>query len=164
MMKPRTITLNLTDDDCLELATMAGKAGLTISELMEAFISDLTGNDRSHGSDERNIAGQWFDRCFCGGLQEDTFLYYLLDGLLFDYFLTHYKIMEDYEADLKAGLDTEEERTIAQEEIAYQKEQLQELYDDYAAGQGKKEPYDKALERVLQYRHIYNAAKRGTLI
>ena len=163
-MEPRTITLNLTDSDCPELATMAGKAGLTISELMEAFISDLTGNDRSHGSDERDIAGQWFDRCFCGGLQEDTFLYYLLDGLLFDYFLTHYKLMEDYEADLKAGLDTEEERAAAQEEINHHKEQLKELYDDYAAGQGKKEPYDKAMKRVLEYRHIYNAAKRGTLI
>lgn len=40
-IKPRTITVNLSDADVKRLAEKSGEGGLTISELLENFIGDL---------------------------------------------------------------------------------------------------------------------------
>ena len=40
-IKPRTITVNLSDADVRRLAEKSGEGGLTISELLENFIGDL---------------------------------------------------------------------------------------------------------------------------
>lgn len=41
IIKPRTITVNLSDADVKRLAEKSGEGGLTISELLENFIGDL---------------------------------------------------------------------------------------------------------------------------
>ena len=52
-IKPRTITVNLSDADVRRLAEKSGEGGLTISELLENFIGDLVDGTYSNGSDER---------------------------------------------------------------------------------------------------------------
>ncbi|HEX2938874.1 MAG TPA: hypothetical protein VHO66_08145 [Ruminiclostridium sp.] len=62
-IKPRTITIELSDADVDRLCGKAGGVGMTASELIESFIGDLVDGTYSNGSDERDYAEQWFDRC-----------------------------------------------------------------------------------------------------
>lgn len=62
-LKPFSIILNLTDEEHKQLAIYAGKSGLNIAELLQAFIADLVGSNRRNGSDEQDCASAWYDRC-----------------------------------------------------------------------------------------------------
>ena len=76
-IKPRTITVNLSDADVRRLAEKSGEGGLTISELLENFIGDLVDGTYSNGSDERMYANQWFDRCWFSFEPENDLIQYL---------------------------------------------------------------------------------------
>jgi hypothetical protein len=65
-IKERTITLKLSDADCERIAKKAGEHGLTVGMLLENFIGDLIDGTYSNGSDERDRAEQWFERCWFG--------------------------------------------------------------------------------------------------
>lgn len=78
-IKERTLKLKLSDADCEKISKQAGKHGLTVAELLENFIGDLVGGTYSNGSDERDYADQWFDRCWFGMFPENTLLHHLLD-------------------------------------------------------------------------------------
>lgn len=78
-IKERTIKLQLSDADCDRIAEKAGKAGLTVAELLQNFIGDLVGGTYSNGSDERDYADRWFDRCWFGMFPENTLLRHLLE-------------------------------------------------------------------------------------
>lgn len=78
-IKARNFQLKLSDADVERIFLKAGEAGLSVSELLENFIGDLVGGTYSNGSDERDHASQWFDRCWFGmGLGEFTFLQWLI--------------------------------------------------------------------------------------
>lgn len=47
-------------------------------QLLEAFVGDLSGWHRN-GSDEEELAGEWFSRAYSGMGGSDSFLYYLYD-------------------------------------------------------------------------------------
>ena len=50
----------------------------TIGELIENFVGDLVGGTYSNGSDERDYADQWFERCWFGMITKPTLLNHLL--------------------------------------------------------------------------------------
>ena len=77
---PREITLKLSDADCERLSIISGRAGLTVSELVEAFIGDLVEGTYSNGSDERDLAQQWYERCGYEQFHEEQLLYHLLNN------------------------------------------------------------------------------------
>ena len=79
-IKERTVKLNLSDADCYRIAEYAGKVNLTVGELLENFIGDLVDGTYSNGSDERDLADQWYKRCYFGMFPEKTFLRYLLEN------------------------------------------------------------------------------------
>lgn len=62
MFQSRNYKLVLTDEEAERLAYAAGQHGITTIELLENFISDMTGSDRSGGSDERDCADNWYTR------------------------------------------------------------------------------------------------------
>ena len=74
-IRERKITVKLSDADCDRLARKCGKHGLTIGELIENFVGDLVGGTYSNGSDERDYADQWFERCWFGMFPEPIFLF-----------------------------------------------------------------------------------------
>lgn len=78
--KKRTITVNLTDEECDALLRKCGTSGLTVGELIESFINDLVDGSRTNGSAERMQANQWFDRCWFGMFPEPTLLRHLLEN------------------------------------------------------------------------------------
>lgn len=97
----RTIKLELSDEECEQLAEMAGKGGLSVSELLENFIQDLVGGERSNGSDERECAKQWYDRCWFGMFPERTFLCYLLKEYGIDIFRKTIERKRECQEDIK---------------------------------------------------------------
>ena len=58
------ISLNLTEEEASTLFLKATRAGLSVPELLENFISDLTSSERRNGSDECMLASEWFERCW----------------------------------------------------------------------------------------------------
>ena len=97
-IKPRTITVNLSNADVKRLAEKSGEGGLTISELLENFIGDLVDGTYSNGSDERMYAEQWYQRCWFAMFSDDTFLkFLLLWGDLDDYI----DLMDELESNKK---------------------------------------------------------------
>ena len=79
-IKERTVKLNLSDADCERIARYAGKANLTIGELLANFIGDLVNGTYSNGSDERDLADQWYERCGFGMFPEKTLLRHILEN------------------------------------------------------------------------------------
>lgn len=77
-IRERKITVKLSDADCDRLARKCGKHGLAIGELIENFIGDLVCGTYSNGSDERDYAERWFDRCWFGMFPDKTLLNHLL--------------------------------------------------------------------------------------
>ena len=65
-IKPRTLTIELSDADVKRLFEKAAYAGKTPGSLLESFIGDLVDGTYSNGSDERERAEAWFDRAGCG--------------------------------------------------------------------------------------------------
>ena len=77
------ITISLTNKQYSNLKLMAYKAGFkNAGDFIQSFVGDLTGWSSS-GSDERDLAGQWYQRAH--GISE--FYYY------FHYFLFNYDYM-----------------------------------------------------------------------
>lgn len=122
--KRRNITITLTDEDCDKLVRKCGEHGLTVGELLENFVSDLIGGHGTNGSDERDLANQWFDRCWFGMFPENTFLHFLL---LNGYDPEHYLDVLDW---IKDAEDTKQRAVDHPED--YDPEELSYL-DDYIA-------------------------------
>ena len=122
-IKPRTITVNLSDADVRRLAEKSGEGGLMISELLENFIGDLVDGTYAMFSD-------------------DTFLkFLLLWGDLDDYI----DLMDELESNKK---EMAEMTADAEEYSSEERDELQEYINDL---QEEKDYYwNKFLERKCQ--------------
>lgn len=137
----RNIVLKLPEDDIKDLCAKAGRNGMTVSQLLENFVSDLVGGSRTNGSDERMYANQWFERCWFSFEPEQTFLSYLLDWGQIEYAIEDWTELEDYK-----GQDTLDE--YDKEEMESLKESLDELFEEYQSA--NKNPADSTLEEGMQ--------------
>jgi len=61
-LKLRSIQMNLSDRDLLQLAEKCGRSGISIQDLFEIFVGDLIGGTFYSGSDESSLADQWYER------------------------------------------------------------------------------------------------------
>lgn len=123
-VRQRNITVKLSDTDCERLVRKCGEHGLTVDELLENFVSDLIGGQGTNGSDERDLANQWFNRCWFGAYPEDTFLQYLLiNGYNPGHYLDVLDNIKDAEGTKQRAADHPED---------YDPEELSYLDDDIA--------------------------------
>ncbi len=99
--KPRKLLLDLSDQDVERIREKAASVDLPVSELIENFIGDLTGGTYANGSDERQLANQWFHRCWFGMFPEETFLKHLIDIGELDHFLEYADSMQELGRDIK---------------------------------------------------------------
>lgn len=123
-VRQRNITVKLSDTDCQRLVRKCGEHGLTVGELLENFVSDLIGGPGTNGLDERDLANQWFDRCWFGAYPDDTLLRHLL---CWGYAPEHYLDVLD---NIEEAEETKK-RALEQPEI-YDPEELSYLDDDIA--------------------------------
>lgn len=131
------VTIKLPDDDIDALCKKAAKAELTVSQLIENFVSDLIDGSRTNGSDERMYAQQWFDRCWFSSPMEETFLSYLID---FDQIDTAIETWEELEYYKKQSELDEYDK----EEVELLNEEINELFNDY------KELYTNCADETLE--------------
>lgn len=146
-IKLRSISLNLSDADVKRLCEKAGRAGLTVSSLLENFIGDLVDGTYSNGSDERMYASEWFDRCWFGGYPEDTFLRYLIsEGVI------ESAIDEWNEIDYYKKLENPDESD--KEDLMYYEECINdrvEQFQKYRRDGDEKFTLESEMEKVLYW-------------
>lgn len=164
-IRKRTLELELSDADVKRISEKAGAHGLTVGKLLESFIGDLVCGTYSNGSDERDLAGQWFERCWFGMFPDFTFLHYLIEwggGVenvleLWDDIQSGKEEIadmeahpEDYEPDEKAAM---------QEDMGYWQEQLSDYWKEYAGHkmEYKHGTFEEEMSKVLQWREAYKA-------
>lgn len=129
-IKERTITLKLSDADCERITIKAGTDGQTVAKLLENFIGDLVGGTYSNGSDERDMANQWYERCWFSWRNEKTLLHHLLTwGHDIDDFLTVYDELKYFETNPEWFANQVEDLEVG-EKLWFQNE-YHDYVDDY---------------------------------
>ena len=150
-IKERSIKLRLSDADVTRISEKAASVGLTVSELLESFIGDLTDGTYSNGSDERMLANEWFDRCGFSLGTERTFLAFLADfGSLQDAVNT-LEYIEERKGELREAED-QEEREAIQRDIDGQKGLIEAYYKSYEDAEEQPQPKEDALESLRAYK------------
>lgn len=151
-IKERNFKLKLSDADVERLFIKAGGAGLTISELLENFIGDLVDGTYSNGSDERDYAERWFDRCWFGdparewGGAKITFFQWLIANDYVDEVVDAWDVVQTYtEQDV---LDDDETN-----DLACARNELSDIFGEYL--QNKQAVKESTLEgempKVMQW-------------
>lgn len=140
-LKERCITVRLSDETCRRLAARCGECGLTIGELIEYFVCDLVGGERTNGSDERMYANRWFERCGFGMFQDETLLRHLI---LWGYDPGEYiDILDNIETAKNDKAYLEEHPEEANEEAAYIDEDIADWEEDLSCMREGWEPSTK---------------------
>ncbi len=63
------ITLHVTKEEYCGIRAIATRCGVSVTEILEQLVADLTHSPRTGGSDERNMADAYVRRCnYAGGL------------------------------------------------------------------------------------------------
>lgn len=123
-IKERALKLKLSDADVKRFFIKAGGAGLTVSELLENFIGDLVDGTYSNGSDERDYAERWFDRCWFGdparnwGGAKITFLQWLIANDNVDEVVDAWDVVQDYAGQEILDDDETNDLACARSEVA----------------------------------------------
>lgn len=158
-IKPRTITLNLSDADVKRLAEKAGEGGLTISELLENFIGDLIDGTYSNGSDERMYADRWFQRCWFSMFSDDTLLKFLLLWGDLDDFIDLMNEIENSKkemAEMKINAEdyTSEELEYIQNCINDLQNQIDDYWAEYLELKSEKENlvFEKEMQNIFEWK------------
>lgn len=159
-IRERTVKLSLSDADIVRVSEKAASVGLTVAELLQNFIGDLTDGTYSNGSDERMLASQWFDRCGFSFEPERTFLVFLIEWGNLQPVIDTLDYIAECEGDLQDATDPEEREAI-QEEIDYQREQIEDYYKEYEDTVKQPQPKEDALESVRAYKDRLEKLREG---
>lgn len=145
--------LEVLEKDLEEISQKCGLHGITVKELLENFIRDLTWSDARNGSDECERVNSWFERCWFGMFPEETFLKYLIESGQAEDFSETY---EHWLACVKTReWSTENGYEVSQDELEEEKwldDHIKELYQAYTEEfPDDAEEYEEAIERALEW-------------
>ncbi len=141
------LSLEIEKEDLIDALNLFDLEDTNIKEVLEGFISDLTCGVASHGSDERDRAKSYFDRCCYGLGGAETFLKYLISWGSMDSFID---TLEYYDELLEEfGKDDSETAAMC--------EALIEFYNEYAEQyirRGRKVPQseEEAIKEVREWK------------
>lgn len=166
---PRTFKLNLSDADVGRLFKKAAEVSLTPEQLLENFIGDLVNGTYSNGSDERMLAGEWFDRCPFSYFFYDTFLAYLVRDGVYENFTDLLDCVSECREQLEAiGVSDPESQKKYAEDIEYYSMRMDEaskdigeIFDEYCRANRDHADYEQEIEKIFAYReNLKNALAR----
>ena len=137
-IQERQIPIKLTSADCERVMKLCALNDITVAQLLEGFIGDLVNGTYTNGSDERDLARQYFDRC-CYPYKSTTLLKYLLKNG-YDIYTDFLKIikkisylhkdLEEYKEDPSRFEDYEIE--WIKSDLAELEEQIKEIKEDFS--------------------------------
>lgn len=137
-LRERDVKLKLTDEEVESICREAARRNTTVEELLEDFVANLTGSIRNRGSDEREYAYQYVERCIYSFDDNESFLQWLAvygnEEEIID-------CITDYEEALK---------TDDIDEIEYNRREIEDAYEEYKTAGGKEDWYE-ALGRLKTY-------------
>lgn len=166
-LKQRTFTVELTDSTITDFFNKCYQDGTTPAEVLEGFINDLVCGSHTRGSDERMIAGQYYDRCCYGMFAADTFCRFCLIDYRMDELREALEQKQDAAADLAYYEDHKEEdpdgteAAFLRDNLREAEDEINEIYRDYADHTADPEPMDKALQGVCDYLAELETMKGG---
>lgn len=154
---PRTFRLNLSDADAERLFKKAAEVSLTAEQLLENFIGDLVDGTYSNGSDERMLAGEWFDRCPFSYFYYDTFLAYLVRDGVYENFIDLLDCISECMEQLEAigdvnNMEIAEDAEYYRMRMDEANKDIKEIFDEYCGVNRDHEEYEQELEKVFAYR------------
>lgn len=120
------ISVELHEEDLKKIIFKVGKDGIDLSTLITGFIGDLVASDYSrNGSDEVDRANSYYDCCWYGINNEDTFLYYLIENYEIEDYIN---ILDNIEGNKEWIADGGERF----KELEEAKKSLNGYYEEYA--------------------------------
>lgn len=153
--KKINVSLNLHEEDLKKVLNLCGAHGMKLDGLLENFISDLVCGEQRNGSDEVDLAGKWFERCWFGMFQEDTFLGYVINygGLDVVYnAICEMEEMKEYLEEIENNPEYEKEYIDdCKNRIRERKETILEFYDDYVTGSNDAEEWPAAIKGIKKH-------------
>jgi len=174
--KKRAFTLELTDTETAAFIEKCFRDGTTPAEVLEGFICDLTGAERTRGSDERMYAGQYYERCGYGYFFPDdsrTFTQWLL----YEYgeytlkeIIDSLETIADAQGDISFYRDHPEEEPgegeleALEDTIKAEEETIGELYQEYTTSTTKPEALEEGIKGVREYLEMIERIKEGGAI
>lgn len=170
--KKRTITLELADEDAKAFFERCFRDGTTPPEVLKCFINDLVDGSQAGGSDERELANKYYDRCGYGYFFPDerrTFTQWLLNDYYFETVAGAMEDIKTFEEEIaylkKHPEDTNEgEIEDLEREIADSKEEIEFIFREYEKSTSKPESLEEGLKGVREYQKtVEGILKGGTL-
>jgi len=174
--KNRAFNLELTDKETTAFIEKCFRDGTTPAEVLEGFICDLTGAERTRGSDERMYAGQYYERCGYGYFFPDdsrTFTQWLL----YEYgeytlkeIIDSLETIADAQGDISFYRDHPEEEPgegeleALEDTIKAEEETIGELYQEYTTSTTKPETLEEGIKGVREYLEMIERIKEGGAI
>lgn len=156
MIRTRQLEIDLSDSDLNSLIKKAENAGITVNELLGCFIGDLVAGARSRGSDERNLANMWFERCGFEYVAANSFLRFALWNEILEDIIELY---EDIQSAKKEILEcttypenhSAEDLQLLQENLTYCQQEMMRYWNEYMGTIWEHEPTDpgKTLEEEI---------------
>lgn len=170
-VKPRSFTLDLSDADVRRLYEKAYTDDITPAELLQGFIGDLLGGTYTHGSDERELASAYYDRCCYEFSRTGS----LLEWALYDYRLDDIadalEQIDDAAGDLEYYAQHPDDPDGTPDFIqelhdikAEAESELQDIYSEYAAGKDKPQPLSEGIAAIRRYMdELQSMTERGNI-
>lgn len=157
-IKPRTFTLHLSDADIKRLYEKTAADGITPATLLESFVGDLLDGTYSHGSDEREFANEYYNRCCYDFSRTGSYLEWLLLNSMIEDLTTALEEFNDAANELDYCWEHSDDPDVTPE---YEKEmremkgealsELDAIYSMYASSTKAPEPMDVGMAAVWEY-------------
>lgn len=170
-IKPRSFTLELSDADVKRLYEKTAADGITPAQLLQGFIGDLLDGTYTHGSDERELASAYYDRCCYEFSRTGSLLEWALYDYRLDAIADALEQIDDAAGEIEYYAQHQDDPDgtpeYLQELQGYKAEaesELQDIYSEYAAGKKEPQPLDEGIAAIRRYMdELQNMTERGTI-
>lgn len=169
-LKERKLTVELTDETLIDFVELCFRDGTTPAEVLGGFINDLVCGNHSRGSDERDLANAYYDRCGYGYFyQARDFLQWALAydavGTIADYLKDIAEIEEEI-AFLTENPGKGEEEDIERNRgyIAANMNDIEDLFRQFCKEEKIEPKFEEELEKIKNYIALKDNLKKGGTI
>ena len=158
-ISPRNFALKLSDADLKSFYEKAARVSLTPEELLENFIADLVCGLHTNGSDERDKAEEWFERCWFSLDYAASFLAYLIKNCEYENYSEMQKTVSECTEELSelgiSDFDSEEEYDEEKEyftrRLEQANEEIKEMFDEYVKHGDCPETFEAEIRNIRKY-------------
>lgn len=162
-IKPREFKLNLSDADVERLFKKAYSNGITPEKLIEGYLGDLLCGTYSHGSDERYLADEYFERCDYSMGLINSFLQWALGYGEYDYLITAIDYIDETIDEMEhikrstslTPAEIQKELEACDEGLHNANKAIEDLYGSYCEQKKQHgevpEALEKGIKRVREY-------------